>query len=172
MIAIETYTVQNAFLFKAARLRALQDAPSAFAATYAEESQLSDADWIERATQANGERSIFYLAMEGDEVCGIAGVLPDLDEASQARLVSMWTAPAHRRQGIGQLLVNEILEWAGCHGVKAMLLHVAYNNQSAIAFYERLGFSMTGRTVTYASDPAAVVYEMARSISAATSSSF
>jgi ribosomal protein S18 acetylase RimI-like enzyme len=164
MIDLQTFTVRNALIFKAARLRALQDSPSAFAVTFAEESQLTDADWIERANQANGERSIFYLAMKKDEVCGIAGVLPDPNDATQARLVSMWTAPTHRRLGIGQLLVNMILDWAGAHGVRILQLHVAGNNQSAISFYQRMGFSLTGSTVAYPSDPDAVVYEMIRPI--------
>ncbi|HUD21679.1 MAG TPA: GNAT family N-acetyltransferase [Acidobacteriaceae bacterium] len=164
MITIQTFSAQNALIFKAARLCALQDTPSAFCATYAEESQLTDADWIERATQANGERSIFYLAMEGDEVRGIAGVLPDPDDATRVRLVSMWTAPTHRRHGIGQLLVNKILDWAGRHGIQTLELHVASDNQSAISFYQWLEFSMTGRTVAYPSGSAAVVHEMTRPI--------
>jgi ribosomal protein S18 acetylase RimI-like enzyme len=164
MITIETFTVQNALIFKAARLRALQDAPYAFCATYAEESRLTDADWMERAAQANGERSIFYLAMEGDEACGIAGVLPDPEDATRARLVSMWTSPTHRRRGIGQLLVDTILEWAGSRGVRTLQLHVTGKNESAVLFYQRLGFSITGRTEFYPNYPAEIVYEMARPI--------
>lgn len=44
MITIEPITPQTALTFKAARLRALQDTPSAFGSTYAKESQLTDAD--------------------------------------------------------------------------------------------------------------------------------
>jgi len=168
MITIQTFTLQNALVFKAARLRALQDAPYAFCATYAEESRLTDADWMERAVQANGERSIFYLAMDGEIACGIAGVLPDGDDASRARLVSMWTAPTHRRRGIGKLLVDTILEWAGSHGVRTLQLHVTGKNESAVLFYQHLGFSLTGRTEIYPNYPAETVYEMARPVSSGT----
>src|SRR5712692_5958294 len=64
LIALEPITPQNAMIFKAVRLRALQDTPSAFGSTYAKESQLADADWIKRAVQWNGERSAAFLAMD------------------------------------------------------------------------------------------------------------
>ena len=102
MVTIEPITPQNASLFKAARLRALQGTPSAFGSTYAKESQLTEADWVTRAGVWNGERSILYLAMEAGAVVGIAGSHLDHEEATQAHLISMWTAPTHRQHGIGQ----------------------------------------------------------------------
>jgi hypothetical protein len=71
MIALEPITPQNALIFKAARLRALQDTPNAFGSTYAKESQLTEADWVTRAGNWNGERSILYLAMEEGEVMAL-----------------------------------------------------------------------------------------------------
>jgi ribosomal protein S18 acetylase RimI-like enzyme len=35
-------------------------------------------------------------------------------------------------------------------------------NHAAIAFYQRLGFAMTGRTETYPNDPALFEHEMAK----------
>ena len=39
MISLESVTPQNAMTYKAVRLEALQDTPSAFSSTYAKESQ-------------------------------------------------------------------------------------------------------------------------------------
>ena len=99
MITIEPITPQNALIFKAARLRALQDTPSAFGSTYAKESQLTDADWIARANNSNGEKSILYMAMENETVIGIAGSHLDQEDPTQANLISMWTAPTASRTG-------------------------------------------------------------------------
>ena len=165
MIALEPITPQNAMVFKAVRLRALQDMPSAFGSTYAKESQLTDADWIKRALQWNSERSAALLAMDGDTACGIVGSFLDQDDATRAHLVSMWTAPTHRRRGIGRLLVNEVLGWARLREARTLQLMVTSNNEAAILFYQGLGFTRTGRTEPYPNDPALIEYEMSRPIS-------
>ena len=165
MIALEPITPQNAMVFKAVRLRALQDMPSAFGSTYAKESQLTDADWIKRALQWNSERSAAFLAMDGQTACGIVGSFLDQDDATRAHLVSMWTAPTHRRRGIGRLLVNEVLGWARLREARTLQLMVTCNNEAAILFYQGLGFIRTGRTEPYPNDPALIEYEMSRPIS-------
>jgi ribosomal protein S18 acetylase RimI-like enzyme len=164
MIAIEPITSRNIVLFKAVRLRALQDAPQAFASTYAQELQLTDSDWIKRVERWDGERGAGFLAMDDKIACGIAGSFLDQDDAPHAHLISMWTAPTHRRQGIGRLLVNEVLRWARTRNARVLQLMVTSNNEPAICFYERLGFTRTGRTEPYPNDPALIEYEMSRPI--------
>ncbi len=165
MFALEPITPQNAMIFKAVRLQALQDTPTAFGSTYAKESQLTDADWIKRAVQWNGETSAAFLAMDGHTACGIVGTFLDQDDATRAHLGSMWTAPTHRHRGIGRLLVNEVLGWARLRKARTLQLMVTSNNEPAILFYQRLGFTRTGRTEPYPNDPALIEYEMSRPIS-------
>ena len=162
LITIEPITMRNVLLFKTVRLRALQDAPYAFSATYAKESQFDDAEWLRRAERMNGERGIGFLAMDGETACGIVGAFLDANKATQAQLVSMWTAPAYRQRGVGRLLVNEVLAWARRRGARTLLLMVTSNNESAIRFYEKLGFARTGRTEPYPNDPAILEQEMSR----------
>ena len=165
MATLDPITQQNALLFKEVRLRALQDAPSAFGSTYGKESQLTDDDWIQRAAQWNGEKSAAYLAIDAETPCGIIGGFIDRDDITQAHIVSMWVSPSHRRLGIGRLLVDAVIDWARTRDVCSLKLMVTSNNDPAIRFYQRLGFVQTGRTQAYPNDPALVEYEMARSIS-------
>jgi ribosomal protein S18 acetylase RimI-like enzyme len=165
MITLEPITPQNALIFKAVRLRALQDTPKAFGSTYAKESQLTDADWVERAVRSNGERSVLFLAMDGHSPCGIAGSYLDQNDGTRAQLISMWTASSHRQRGIGRLLVNEVLAWARLRGARTLQLMVTSINEPAILFYQRLGFARTGRTELYPNDPALIEYEMSRVVS-------
>src|SRR5215469_13782525 len=102
MIAIKPVTPLNVFIFKAVRLRALQDAPYAFGSTYAKESQFPDSEWLVRVERMNGERGVGFLAMEGQSACGIVGSFLDQNNPHQAHIISMWTAPTHRQRGIGQ----------------------------------------------------------------------
>jgi ribosomal protein S18 acetylase RimI-like enzyme len=163
-IAIEPITPLNAFVFKAVRLRALQDAPHAFGSTYAKESQLTDADWIQRVERWNGESGAGFLAMDQGIACGIAGSFLDQNDATRAQLIAMWTAPTHRQRGVGRLLVNAVLNWALRRNASMLQLMVTSINEPAIGFYERLGFTRTGRTEPYPNDPTVIEYEMSRPI--------
>ena len=95
MITLEVVTSENAMVFKGVRLRALQDTPSAFSSTYADESQLTDTEWLNRVTQWSGKRSRTYLAMDTAGPCGIAGGFFDQDDLHRAHLVSISFDPAH-----------------------------------------------------------------------------
>jgi ribosomal protein S18 acetylase RimI-like enzyme len=162
MITLDPITSQNVALFREVRLRALKDTPSAFSSTFEQELQLTDADWLERALRWNGEKGIGLLAMDGSVGCGIAGSFLDEDDRTRAHLISMWTAPAHRQQGVGRLLVNEIAGWARQRGADRLLLMVTSSNEAAMIFYERLGFTRTGRTEPYPNDSRMIEYEMSR----------
>ena len=164
MIVIEPITPHNLAVFKDVRLRALQEAPYAFGSTYAREVQFDHAEWAKRVERWNGERGVGFLAMDGATACGIAGSLLDENNPTRAQLVSMWTAPTHRQLGIGRLLVDAVLDWARTRNVHALLLMVTSNNESAIRFYERLGFARTGRTEPYPNDASVFEVEMSRTI--------
>ncbi len=160
MIAIQQITVVDVLHFKAIRLRALQDAPGAFGATYAAESQLTDADWLRRTERWNGEKGAGFLAFDESVACGIVGIFLDENDKALAHVVSMWTSPTHRRRGVGRRLIETVIRWARNRNVTSLLLMVTSLNDSAIRFYERLGFSFTGRTESYPNDPAVMEREM------------
>src|SRR5437764_3417865 len=136
-------------IFKHVRLHALQDTPMAFSSTYADESQLTESDWVKRASQWSGGGSTAYLAIDTAIPCGIVGGFLDKDDSTRAHLASMWVAPSYRRLGIGSKLVDAIFDWARAHGARTLQLIVTSNNDGAIKFYERLGFTPTGRTAPY-----------------------
>lgn len=144
------------------RLQALRDTPTAFGSTYAEESAFTEADWARRVERWSGEQGIGFLAIDGDRPCGIAGAL--IEPCRHAQLVSMWTAPEDRRRGVGRLLVDAVTGWAVSRGVLVLRLMVTSCNEAAMAFYDSLGFTRTGRTEPYPNDPALIEWELARRI--------
>ena|SRR5580700_2308390 len=73
MISIVPITAQNFLVFKAVRLRALQDSPFAFGSTYAREAEFTDDEWRRRAENWNGVMGAGFLAMDENEACGIVG---------------------------------------------------------------------------------------------------
>jgi ribosomal protein S18 acetylase RimI-like enzyme len=168
MISIEPIAEAKVALFKAIRLRALQDSPGAFGSTYAWESQLTDAGWMERIGRWSNGRGIGYLAMDLGAACGIAGCLLHDDDPSGAQLISMWVAPTHRQLGVGRLLVEEVILWARSHCALRLQLMVTGRNESAIRFYKGLGFAFTGKTIPYRNDPTEIEREMQLVIADAT----
>lgn len=151
-------------IFKEVRLRALLDSPTAFSSTFAKESTLTDDDWVARVAQRSSGTSTTYLALDGENACGIASGSLDQGDATLAHLFAMWVAPSHRCMGIGRSLVEAVLAWARAKNVQTMQLLVTSNNDTAIQFYRRLGFTLTGYTSTYANDPALKDYELVRSL--------
>lgn len=153
-------TPENALLFKTIRLRALQTDPAAFGSTYAKESQLDDAGWIQRVRYWGDYRAGF-LAVENESLCGMIAVFPEEDNPGSAQLISMWVAPEHRGTGLGRHLINAAKSWAASHGFHELRLFVTCINHRAIEFYEHNGFAKTGKTQQYPNDPAIFEYEMA-----------
>lgn len=162
MIAIAPIHPGNVATFKDVRLRALLDTPSAFGSTYERERELSDAEWMGRAIRWNGERGVGFLAIDEGIGCGMVGSILDEDDAAVATLVSMWTAPTHRRRGIARRLVDAVTAWARSRDVAVMRLMVTSNNAAAISFYLQLGFACTGRSEPYPNDASLVELEMLR----------
>jgi ribosomal protein S18 acetylase RimI-like enzyme len=163
MPTLHPITPTLASQYKAVRLRALKDTPSAFGSTYASESQFTEADWQQRAANLCTHRSIGYMAHE-DDYCGIAVSFLNEQDPQQAELMSMWVAPEQRRTGTGHLLVDAIESWARSRGAQNLQLMVTSNNVAAISFYQRLGFTPTGRTEPYPNDPAIIQFQMSKSL--------
>ena len=154
IIKLEQIGPTNAPICKNIRLRALQDSPAAFSATYAEEPKLTDADWLKRTSQWSSARSVAYLAMDVGSAVGIAAGVRDRNDPKRANLMSMRVAPAHRRLGIGRMLVDAVAAWARAQNMLQLALLVTSNNDHAMRFYQSLGFARTGRSETYRNDPA------------------
>jgi len=59
-------------------------------------------------------------------------------------MTAMWVDPRFRRMGVGETLVETILEWARRAGYAQMFLWVTDVNTTAEHLYARLGFVSTG----------------------------
>jgi ribosomal protein S18 acetylase RimI-like enzyme len=57
-------------------------------------------------------------------------------------------------------VVDAVIAWAREERAQTVVLTVTSNNDTAMRFYEGLGFARTGRTEPYPNDPALCEYEM------------
>jgi GNAT superfamily N-acetyltransferase len=124
-------------LLRDIRMRALADAPNAFAATLEQARAFPDDEWQRRA---RGWRAVGDVTF----VCDGDGMVVGVRDGDDCWLGAMWVAPERRRDGVGTALANAVLDWARSWGAGRVLLGVAEGNRPAAALYERLGFMETG----------------------------
>ncbi len=137
------------------RLRALADAPEAFATTHAQASERPDRWWIDwTARSADGDGQAMFLAWHDDRAVGIAGAYGGPERFD---VISMWVDPAVRGEGVGAALLDAAIAFAGDAPV---YLSVTETNEPAKRLYERRGFVPTGLREQLASNPALAIYEL------------
>ena len=80
-------------------------------------------------------------------------------------LVGVYVAPdgRGRASGVADVLLDAIEDWATGRG-STLSLHVHEDNARAIAFYERRGFTFTGRSAPYDLAPSRLEREMRRDL--------
>jgi GNAT superfamily N-acetyltransferase len=130
--------------YRQVRLAALAEAPFAFGSTLDREIGFDEQVWRRRL----GSRGTF-LAWVGEEPAGTATAVPDDQDdefavAGAWQLVGMWVDPLSRGRGVADLLVEAVADHARIAGATQLVLWVTEINHRARAFYERLGFRVTG----------------------------
>ncbi|SFR68981.1 Acetyltransferase (GNAT) family protein [Agromyces sp. CF514] len=142
------------------RLEMLQDTPLAFGETYEHALGVSEAVWRMRAARGTTPGQTSVVAIDRDRWVGhMGGWVPDA--ASGPLLVGVYVSPAYRGdgRGVSRRLLEAVEEWALGHG-DALRLEVHEQNPRAIAFYEKLGFSLTGHSRAYELEPGGLELEM------------
>ena len=129
--------VEDWRLWRELRLRALEEAPYAFGSTLADWQGASDTEarWRGRLSDVP-----FNLVAEWRKTpVGMASGTASGPDGS-VELISMWVAPVARGRGVGDSLVDAIVEWAREQCAARVVLAVFQGNEHALALYRRHGF--------------------------------
>ena len=137
----------DARAYQRLRLLALQESPTAFSASHADEVGRTMDEVATRITPAV-DGSIYTLGIfERDELVGFVAIVHPQREKLRhgAELAGMYVAPTFRRRGFGSAL----LEAAVAHvrsiaGVRQIKLGVNATNTAAKALYQSIGFASYG----------------------------
>ena len=98
------------------------------------------------SSEVTNPLSYWLVAMDGERVAGYIGSQSVLGEADMMNLA---VSPDYRRQGIGQKLVERLIGDLKARGTHILVLEVRASNESAIALYQKLGFTQVGRRPNY-----------------------
>ncbi|MCL4425584.1 MAG: ribosomal protein S18-alanine N-acetyltransferase [Firmicutes bacterium] len=91
----------------------------------------------------------YIVARVGKTVIGYAGMWLILDEA---HVTNVAVHPDYRGRGVGQALMQELVERALQEGAESMTLEVRVSNLAAQQLYEKLGFEKRGIRRGYYTD--------------------
>ncbi len=127
------------------RLEALRDSPEAFFTPLPEAEAYPDSLWQDRARMAAlGDDQATAIAIDGPRFVGMTtGLLrPDVTPDVVA-VVSVFVSPEVRRRGVGAAMLSVIEQWAARCGASQTSLWVVETNDSALRFYESVGYRAT-----------------------------
>ena len=90
---------------------------------------------------SNPDKTVFFAFVEGN----LAG---------QIRVLKWWNGYAYigsivvddkyRRQGVGRVLMDRVVDWSKASGLPGIMLETQSNNVAACRLYERCGFVLGG----------------------------
>jgi ribosomal protein S18 acetylase RimI-like enzyme len=136
-IKVRRVDVDDWLLWRKLRLQALEEAPYAFSSKLADWQGQGDTEtrWRGRLSDVP-----LNIVAEWQEIAAgmVSGTVPKPDGSIE--LISMWVAPSARGRGVGDSLVNAVIEWAYEQHARRVALAVLEDNERAVAFYRRHGF--------------------------------
>jgi ribosomal protein S18 acetylase RimI-like enzyme len=138
---IRLLTPDVAALYRHIRLDGLQRDPDAFSSTFEHERAMELSRFAERIVKGN----VFGAFVRG-ELVGVAGYWPQegAKESHKATLWGMYVRSSARGSGLGQRLIEAVVERATGH-VEQLQLGVGSSNAAALRLYIKTGFSEYGR---------------------------
>jgi L-amino acid N-acyltransferase len=88
------------------------------------------------------------VVVEGDEgaIVGFGSLSAYRSRPAYATTVedSVYVHHDHRGQGVGALVLNELVRLAGVHGFHAVMARIVGGHQASITLHERCGFGLVG----------------------------
>ena len=108
--------------------------------------------WSEKsvASELDNKWALWLVALEGDRVVGYIGSQTSVDETD---VMNVAVHPDHRRKGIAEALVVELVEALKKRESHCLTLEVRASNEPAKALYEKLGFAQVGLRKNYYRNP-------------------
>jgi len=103
------------------------------------EKKVNTAPWSDRSfrNELDHAHGIFLVSKADGKVLAYGGIWLVIDEA---HVTTVAVSEEHRRQGIGQALMVELMKRAKEAGMECATLEVRVSNLAAIAMYEKFGF--------------------------------
>lgn len=141
---IERLGASHALDYRALMLEAYDRHPQAFTSSVRERASMPLSWWESRLT---GKLEVVFGAFVEGKLAGIVGLAFEPREKARhkATLFGMYVSAGVRQHGLGQKLVQAVLDEARTHqGLRLIKLTVTAGNEAAFNLYQRCGFVQFG----------------------------
>lgn len=146
LLTIRILNESDAQLYQELRLSALKINPEAFGSTYEREAKFTLETVAERL-KPNDNKFVLGAFEDRNLLVGIVTFVREssLKTAHKGNVFGMFVKPEMRGQGLGKLLLLELLKKAkDCIGLEQINLTVISNNEPAKNLYRSIGFQNYG----------------------------
>ena len=113
------------------------------------------------ASELDNPLSTWFVAVENGVVRGYVGAQSVLDGAD---MMNIAVHPDFRNQGIGQALIEKLIDALRVRNVIGLCLEVRVSNESAISLYQKMGFDIVGKRPGYYRNPREDAYIMRKEL--------
>lgn len=115
------------------------------------EQEANSSPWSEKSfrNELDNPHKVFVVVLVSGQVVGYGGIWLIVDEA---HVTNVAVASEHRRLGIGQRIMVQLLDKSKDAGMTCSTLEVRASNAAAIQLYEQLGYRETARRKRYYPD--------------------
>lgn len=153
-IVIRQSNLADALNFRALRLEALLDSPTAFSMDYQRSADYPTKYWEDTLAMDDNESAIFFAEQEG-RLIGMTGIARGRSPKTRhgADIWGVYVTPSWRGFHIAEELIRSCTSWAKARGIVILRLAVVATNKPAIHCYERCGF------VTYGTEPRSLLLD-------------
>lgn len=132
-------------LYRALRLRSLEEAPEAFSQTLASAQALMQEVWQARMiAAAQADLDLPLVAELDGAAVGMLWAKVDRDDLAAVDLFQVWVAQEARGRGVAAQLIRAALAWAARKEAREVRLSVTCGETPARRLYEREGFEAVG----------------------------
>ncbi|WP_158864617.1 GNAT family N-acetyltransferase [Leifsonia sp. AG29] len=147
--------------YRELRFEMLADTPLAYLETLETARRHDDEHWRRRAANASPSSRLFAAVAPDGRWLGTMGGYHSA-RSREPHLVGVYVTPSFRgrEHGMADALLDAVVDWASERSDR-LILEVHEQNAGAIRYYQRRGFSFTGRTLPYPLDRSARELEMA-----------
>ncbi len=108
--------------------------------------------WSENsvASELKNPLSLWLVAMDGQQLAGYIG---SQSVGEEADMMNVAVHPDFRKNGIGRMLIMQLIETLKTKGIHCLTLEVRASNVPAIDLYEKLDFKRIGCRPNYYRHP-------------------
>lgn len=107
--------------------------------------------------ELENKNSKYLVIKEHDEIIGFAGIKIIIDEADIMNIV---VKKSHRNQGIGSILLQNLIDLATKTNLNSLTLEVNEKNFPAIYLYEKFGFKKISTRKKYYKNDDGIVMQI------------